>query len=214
MRGLLRQDGWFIKACTFITNIVLLNVLFVISSLPILTIGAAMTASFSVGMKIVRQEDGRIIHDYWQSFRKNLKQATQLFSLFLVSFALILVDLMVINQMVGFTKIIFSLALIFFSLIVSVLLVFSFGYLSRYQVTIKQLCLNCFYLALRYPVYSITLILLNGLVWLSIISSPVGLLTGIYLVTFGGAALLVVVNSWFLLQVFSQLEKDQQGINC
>ena len=55
-----------------------LNILVMICSLPVITAGAAFTAMHYVLLKIVRKEDSYIVKDYFHSFTQNIGQAVVL----------------------------------------------------------------------------------------------------------------------------------------
>ncbi len=75
-----------------ITDLVILNLLWIVCSLPVFTAGAAMSAKYYVGMKICRGEEPVVIKSFFSSFRANLKQ-TALPSLILAAgLGLILID--------------------------------------------------------------------------------------------------------------------------
>ena len=59
-----------------IIDLVILNLLFLICSLPLVTIGAAYTALYSVTLKMVNDEESYIIKDFFNSFRVNFKVST------------------------------------------------------------------------------------------------------------------------------------------
>lgn len=61
----------------------LLNLLWLICSLPIFTIGASSTALFYVSLKIVRNEEQYVIPMFFRAFRENFRQATQLWLILL-----------------------------------------------------------------------------------------------------------------------------------
>ncbi|MBQ5977630.1 MAG: YesL family protein [Oscillospiraceae bacterium] len=60
-----------------------LNLLWIICSLPIVTIGAATTALNYACLKIVRDEDSHVGAMFFRSFRQNFKQATVLWLIML-----------------------------------------------------------------------------------------------------------------------------------
>lgn len=60
------------KACEYM----IVSLLCLVCCLPIVTIGAAFTAQYYVGMKLVRGEDTPFFRAYFRSFRDNFKQAT------------------------------------------------------------------------------------------------------------------------------------------
>lgn len=67
-------DSPFVRFFEKLFNLVLLNILFIICSIPIVTIGPSLTAVYWVTLKMVRNEEGGIIQDFFHSFVMNLKQ--------------------------------------------------------------------------------------------------------------------------------------------
>ncbi|MBQ7989959.1 MAG: DUF624 domain-containing protein [Oscillospiraceae bacterium] len=61
---------------TRIGDLLLLSLLWFVTSLPLITIGASTTALFDICMKIVRSRDPSIIKDFFLSFKNNFRQAT------------------------------------------------------------------------------------------------------------------------------------------
>lgn len=53
-----------------------LNVCFIVSILPIVTIGAAFTAMYAMMYRIQRHDDYTVVKEYFQEFRKNFKKGT------------------------------------------------------------------------------------------------------------------------------------------
>ena len=59
-------------------ELIKLNLLVLVCSLPVVTAGAAVTAMHYVLLKIVRREDSYMAKDFFRSFRQNFRQATVL----------------------------------------------------------------------------------------------------------------------------------------
>ena len=70
----LAYDSPVMRAISTAADLVLINLLWFVCSLPLLTAGAAMCAKYYVGMKIARGEEPAIIKSFFSSFGKNLKQ--------------------------------------------------------------------------------------------------------------------------------------------
>lgn len=68
----------FWQAVARIADIILLNILLIVTSLPLVTIGAAMTATYDTVWHIQDNRGGGTIALYFQSFRQNFRQATAL----------------------------------------------------------------------------------------------------------------------------------------
>ncbi len=61
----------------------MLNLLWLVCSLPIFTAGASTTALYYASLKIVRGEDSHVTAHFFKAFKENFKQATQLWMLLL-----------------------------------------------------------------------------------------------------------------------------------
>ena len=60
-----------------------LNLLWLICSLPIVTIGASTTALYYASLKLIREEENSVTRQFFRSFRENFKQATVLWLILL-----------------------------------------------------------------------------------------------------------------------------------
>lgn len=76
-------DTPFFHRFSTLADLVLLNLLTLLCSLPVFTAGAAFTSLFHAVSKL-REGDGGIYKSYFQSFKNNFKQATILWLLLLV----------------------------------------------------------------------------------------------------------------------------------
>lgn len=74
--GFMNYDSRFSRVLNRLTELVLLNFVFILTCLPILTIGASVTALYSTTLKMVRNEEGYIFQGYFKDFAANFKQAT------------------------------------------------------------------------------------------------------------------------------------------
>lgn len=74
-----------------------LHVLWLLCSLPVITIGASTTALIYSCMKLHNKE-GYVTRNFFRSFRENFIQSTILYILFLITGALLLMDLILSGQ--------------------------------------------------------------------------------------------------------------------
>lgn len=82
-------DSPVMRALNRITDLLWLNILVLICSLPIITVGAAFTAAHYVSLKMCRDEENYIAREFFKSFKLNFKQSTVIWLLILlVSFIL------------------------------------------------------------------------------------------------------------------------------
>ncbi|MEY8336004.1 DUF624 domain-containing protein [Lachnospiraceae bacterium 47-T17] len=76
MKGLFYYDGFLSKILTGVMYIVSLNLLFLLCSIPVFTVGAAQTAMYTVLLKYIKHEEPDIIRGFFAAFRENFKRAT------------------------------------------------------------------------------------------------------------------------------------------
>ena len=75
-QGLFNYDNPVWRFIGKLGDLILLNLLWVVCSIPIITIGASTTAVYYVTLKLVRDEDDSTIRSFFHSFKSNFKQAT------------------------------------------------------------------------------------------------------------------------------------------
>ena len=76
MDRLFNMDNKFFTVMGRVADLIMLNVVFLICCLPIVTIGASLTALHYVTLKMTRNEESYIIRSFFKSFKQNFKQAT------------------------------------------------------------------------------------------------------------------------------------------
>lgn len=89
----MNYDNIFIRMLSRVGDAMVLSILFVLSCVPIITIGAAFTSLYYTAMKGISGDDGYIWKFYTRSFKRNFKQATGIWLLFLVAFFILSVDI-------------------------------------------------------------------------------------------------------------------------
>ena len=68
-----------VKFLNKMTDILVLNLLFIFTSLPVFTIGASLSAMYAVSLRSVRYGDGYVVKTYFKAFKQSFKQSTAAF---------------------------------------------------------------------------------------------------------------------------------------
>lgn len=74
MRSLFDPDSLFYRILLFLTDLVVLNVLFLLTCLPVFTIGPSLTALYTVAFRLGTPREGGVTRDYFRAFRANFRQ--------------------------------------------------------------------------------------------------------------------------------------------
>ena len=84
MNGLFTPHSRFMRYLNRLADLMILNLLFLLTSIPIFTIGASLTALYSVCFRLGTDREGSTFRDYFAAFKENFRQATSLFLLLLL----------------------------------------------------------------------------------------------------------------------------------
>lgn len=209
---LLDPDNLFGRIMTKVGIIVITNLLFLLFSIPIITIGASYTAMYHVLMKEFRSKSSiNPIREYWEGFRSNLKQATiiWLISIFLLIFGCL--DIYWCRQIGGlFSYLEITIwAMGCFGLVV---LMYLFPTVAAFADSIPHLVRNAIYFAMINPLIAVAVAVCNvfslAVVFLDERNRP----TYAFILFFGGFAMIAAVCAWLLLKVFSvYLDRDKSS---
>ena len=77
------QDSGFMRALWWFTDVVLINLYLLITSIPVVTIGAAITAAYDAARRS-QEARGGLTRNYFRAFARNFKQATRIWLPFAV----------------------------------------------------------------------------------------------------------------------------------
>lgn len=132
-----------------ITDLLILNLLWLICCIPIITIVPATSALYYVALKMVREEDSGIIKSFFHAFKDNLKQGIPMTLIFLAFGVILYLNYMysgVLNEAAGN---IFRIL----SLVAGAVLLTFFSYTTALQAqfsnTIMQTFKNAYYISIR-----------------------------------------------------------------
>jgi len=191
-----------------IGDLVILNILWIVCCLPVITAGAASTAMFYVVMKMSAGEDPAIIGTFFKTFRKYFKQSTWTFLLFLVSGAFLLVDFLAAPTMPGLAGQLLLVGSVSFGVLWFWALLYSFPVLLSFHAGIKETIQKS--LLLSFQNLPVTLAV-SFLVLLPVITLFVFPDIAIYLLPFFlliGSSCIALGTAWFFNRIFTI--KDQR----
>ena len=130
LRGLFDLDNPVMRFLSRVADLLVLNLLFILCSIPIFTIGASITALYYCFFKMKDQEEGYLAKRFFKSFKENFKQATIMWLLLLILFLVLGFEFLIFRTVPGTTgtviRAVILVGLIFWFLIT----VYSFALLS------------------------------------------------------------------------------------
>ncbi len=76
---LFHMDNPVFRFISRVGDMFILSLLWFVTSLPIITIGASTTALFDACIRIIRSRDTSVFRDFFKAFKSNFKQSTAIF---------------------------------------------------------------------------------------------------------------------------------------
>ena len=166
-------NNGIVRALNKLTDLLVLNLLFLVCCLPVVTAGAALTAMYAVSLRSVRYGDGYVVRTVFASFKENLKQSTAAWLICLAIGALAFIDLRFFGQIElgGFSRYmkLIVLAILIFVWMVCIWL---FPLIAKMRDSLKTQIANAAKMAVAYffPYTAACMIIQGAAVYLAIIN--------------------------------------------
>ncbi|MBU5249690.1 DUF624 domain-containing protein [Coprococcus comes] len=202
----MNQDNKIMNFFSRVVDLLFLNFLFVITSLPVFTLGASLTALFSAAMKLVRNEESYVSKDYFRAFKTNFRQATVSFWAFALVLALLSGNLMISYQQSGSFYLVLRMISFLFVIFIGIYFLYFFPVLARFYFTTRQILLHIPHMILtHFSSFILLIILLIPLIFLCVYS----LFTATCVIVFGcicGFSVYAYVMSMLFRKIFEPYE--------
>lgn len=130
-------------------DLIILSILWLICCLPIITIGTSTAAMYYVTMKMVRNEDNGIIRCFFRSFKANMKQGIIISLLFTIAGILLYFDWIFAFAVDGVLGFILRILFVVLTLLLSLVVVFTFPLQARFRNTMLNTLKNALLLAVN-----------------------------------------------------------------
>lgn len=206
----------FFRFFSRVADLMLLNILFLICCLPVVTIGASISALYSVSLKLVRQKDSYIAKDFFHAFRQNLKQGIVIHLILTVATVIIVTDLFVIWNIMesaavfkGLFFVMAILALLFF-----MASVYIYPMLAQFKNTLKGYFRNAAILSFKHLRYTVMFLLLAILPFAAALLLPGALEWEILIFLLLGFSGMVYINSIFFSAIFKIYMEEDSDNTC
>lgn len=204
MGSFFNMDGKFFSFMTRVADLMILNILWIICCIPIVTIGASTTALYYVTMKMAKNEESYIVKSFFRSFKENFKQSTILWLITLIIGIIFTVDLKILRYLMPewgklLTYPIYVL-LIFYLFILSYL----FPLQAKFINTIKNTIKNALLMSIRHLPMTVLILIITIAPFLLIIFVPQLFSYGVLIFILIGFALIAFANSFLFTRIFNR----------
>lgn len=194
-------------------DLMLLNLIALAFCIPIVTIGASITALYYMALKIVRDEEVYIFKGFLKSFKQNFRQATVIWLFQVVVLVILVLDYFIVyGNPEASPSVIMQVFFLATSLLASAVFLFIYPVLSKFDNNLRNTFKNAFLMA----VMQLPKVILMAVFWLipPVVAVfvfqlfPLVVLFGLSLPAFGSAML---YNKFFKKMEDKMIERAREA---
>ncbi len=207
MGRLFPMDNPIMRFLGFVGDLILLNFLFIVCCLPIISIGASASALYTVTLQFIRKEGGSAGKEFLRAFAGNFRKTVPMTLLFLAVGAVLALCLWSMLLTGGKFGLIIWSAWAIACLLFLMELSYAFAVQARFENTVLSTMKNAAILALAHPGKTMCIIICSFLpVSLLLFETRLFVLTGFIWMLFGFSGL-ALVNSILFHKIFEPYTK-------
>ena len=155
-------DNNFFAGISKVSDTIILNFLFVICSIPIVTIGASTTALYCVSMKSTRDEDVYAVKEFFKQFKQNFKESTIIWLILLLVASFIGLDFYMCSLMSNdILSTAFKFIFTLISIVIGFIVVYVFPLVARVENSIKNTLMNAVLMSIKHLPYTLIMLVLT-----------------------------------------------------
>lgn len=148
MKNIFNLDNKFFVFMSKVADVIILNLLFIFTSIPIITIGPSLTALYSVSLKLADGKDPYIANEYFRAWKENFKQSTIVWIILLPISLLLIFNISIYTA--GTAYLIMRIGMVVALIILGIGSLYVFPLLAKFENTVKQTIINAFLMSLRH----------------------------------------------------------------
>jgi len=209
MNGFFSYDGFLVRILTKVMYVVSLNLMFLICSIPIFTIGAANTAMYTVLQRYHQGEEPPIIKGFFRAFRDNFKSATLVWLVMLALGGTLGLNYILLYQSrfpgADLVRVVLNLVLI----VLLVLWIYIFPAIAHFENSLKGYVVFSVGLAVARLPYTVVLVFIQTVPLLGMLFLAQFIPSAVLLLLCCGASLPAYFSAKLLLSLFKYYEDEQ-----
>ena len=209
MGGFFSLDSKFMRTMSMIADLIILNVIYLVTCLPVVTIGAASTAMYTVCFRLGTAREGSLVKGYFRAFRDEFRQATLVWLFLLLFGAASCVNIFIFLSMDGWMHYLFF-PFVLFLLVVLMMVGYAFPLLSQFRNDTKSVIKNALIFSVAYLPRTVLIVVINVFPWAL-------LLTNLYLFLQVGFMWVIIyfaagayINARLLKKVFAPYMEQEE----
>ncbi|MBQ9166501.1 MAG: YesL family protein [Oscillospiraceae bacterium] len=138
MYEIMHSDNRLFQILSRLGDLIALNLLFVVTCLPLVTIGSAFSAMYSVLFRLLDEEETPVLRTYWKAFKQNFKPSLPLWLPMAAIALLLVVNNVLLQNMSGSLVGVFSVVVMIAQVLYLCVFSYLFPMLALFENTAKD----------------------------------------------------------------------------
>lgn len=139
----------FMQICDAFGNLFILNLIFVLCCLPVITIGASINALCTMIIRLYEQRERKLVKDFFVEFKKGFLNSTIIWMVYVVISLLVYSEYTVLKGLTGDVRMLIIVLVGIEVIFVATTFPYIFWLNARYNNTIKNMFINSFLLFVK-----------------------------------------------------------------
>ena len=201
MNKIFDDNNPLMRSLAIAADLLLLNLLTLLCSIPVFTVGAALSALCDVVQRILRGEDANTVRAYFHSFKVNLRKGSLIGIIFIVATAVIWLDYRVACLYVPVMR--FAAAAM--GVIVLAIALYAFALQARFENSVGGTLKNAVSLMIAYFPTTLWMLVCTLALWIICLRF---FMYALPLLVMFGLSLPAYVCALLYQKIFKELEQD------
>ena len=190
-------------------DLLILNWIFILTCLPIITIGPALTALYSVTLKMANGDNPYIFKTYFRTFTQNFKESIILWLPLLFGLLFFSADLYIVHTQLDESLLFLQFPILFFIFCIISIIIYAFPVFAIFDNSLAKTTKNALLLSLgNLPLTIFTIMLIVILTSIAQVSSET-MWGVISIFLFVGCSVFALVLSFYLLRIFKKIAPEE-----
>ncbi len=196
------RSGKIYDGLSKIGDMFILNLIYVLSCIPVITIGASTTALYYTTLKMAENKESYVWRDYWKAFKMNLKQATAIWLVVFIGWAVSVLDVLLAGGFGTQLGTVVAIMMVIAAIFLGVLSLYVFPLLARFDNTVMRTMKNAVLIAIRHLPSTVLILLIHAVPLLVAFVSIEAFVKGFIVIMLFAASPLAYLESKLFVRIF------------